>query len=154
MNLKTIAILCMSLFLFSACMGKNDYSLQPPKDQPIELTKLSANGMPDQQAANLAKQIISEQEQVEGVRAVNNGDELLIGIKLNHHDRINMDNLEKTFRKKMKRNFSDMKVTLSTDEKIHLELKNLEEDLQANRLSKEKFEKRLQKIIKLSKEET
>src|SRR5699024_3106016 len=117
-------------------------------------TKLSANGMPDQQAANLAKQIISEQEQVEGVRAVNNGDELLIGIKLNHHDRINMDNLEKTFRKKMKRNFSDMKVTLSTDEKIHLELKNLEEDLQAKRLSKEKFEKRLQKIIKLSKEET
>src|SRR5699024_1917942 len=134
-------------------MGKGDYSLQPPKDQPLELTKLSSNGQQDQQAANQAKQLLSEQGEIAGVRAVNDKEDLLIGVKLNHHDRIDMDDIERKLRKKMKQNFSNMNVTLSTDKKIHLELEKLEKKMQADAVSKEAVSKRLQKIKKLSKEE-
>jgi|SRR5699024_9368416 len=154
MHLKSLWMLFVSVLMLTACMGKSDYSLEPPQDQPLELTKLSANEKVDQQASHKAKKILSEQGEIAGVRAVNDGKELLIGVKLNHHDRINMADIESNLRQKMKQSFSNMKVTLSTDKKIHLELEKLEKEVQQKGISKEAITKRLQKIKKLSKEET
>src|SRR5699024_442026 len=122
-------IIFISVVILSACMGDGGTnSLKPSGNQPLELTKLSANGMPDQQPANQAKQIISEKEEVEGVFAANDGKELVIGVKLKHHDRFKMDKIQSSLRKKLDQQYSDMVVTLSTDEKIHLELRKLEQN--------------------------
>lgn len=154
MNLKLNFILISCLFIMTACMNSN-YSLEPEKSQPMELTKLSSDlGIPDQQASNQAKQILSNYDEVQGVRAVNHNKQLLIGVKLKHHDRLQLDQLERDLRKKIKRNFSEMTITLSTDEKIHLEVKKLEKAMLNNELKEKELEKRIEKIRKLSKEET
>src|SRR5699024_2607268 len=143
------------VFIMTACMNQeSNYSLEPEKDQPMELTKLSSGGLPDQQPANQAKQILSTYEEVENVRAVNYDQQLLIGVKLNHHDRIQLDQIERDLRKKIKRNFSEMTVTLSTDEKIHLEVEKLEKDLTANEIKAKELKGKIKQIKSLSKEKT
>lgn len=156
MKLKRILILLGSLFLFSACSAAIDSNLglQPPKDQPLELTKLSAKGISDQLPADQAKRILSEYDEVQAVRAVNDRDTLLIGVKLNHFDRFRMDDIERRLRKKVKRDFSEMNIKLSTDEKIHFELTKLEDAIVNKEITKKDIKKRMKKIEKLSGEET
>lgn len=156
MQRKILLTITLAGLLLSACMGKPNYnSLEPTNQQPLELSRLSSEGISHQNSSVQAKQALSEEEEVIGVRAVNDGkDQLLVGIKLRHHDRINKDELEKKLHNKAQEQFPNKKVMLSTDEKIHLELKRLEEDLQNDRISKKDFHKRLEQIRQLSKEET
>ncbi len=152
---KQILLLFACFLLLAACNGRNNVmGLKPPADQPIELTKLSAKGVTDQQPADQAKNILSEYDEVEAVRAVNDGDMLVIGVKLHHNDRFRMDDIERNLRKKVKKNFSDMDITLSTDEKIHIELTKLEDELVNKKISKDDVKKRIKKIKKLSEEKT
>lgn len=153
---KVLLTVILAGLMLSACMGKPNYnSLEPANQQPVELSRLSSKGISHQDTSVQAKQALSEDKEVIGVRAVNDGkDQLLVGVKLRHHDRVNKDELEKQLHKKVQKQFSDKKIMLSTDEKIHLELKKLEDDLQNDRLSKKDFQERLKKIKKLSGEQT
>ena len=47
-----------------------------------------------------------------------------------------------------------MKVTLSTDQKILLELKKLENEIENRSINHEELKKRVKKLVKLSKEQT
>src|SRR5699024_8006603 len=94
-----------------------------------ELTKLSVRGVTDQQPSDQAKEFLSHFEEISGVRAVNHDGEIVIAVDVHHHDRFSLDNIEEALRKDVRQNFSNMKVTLSTDQKIFIELKQLEEDI-------------------------
>lgn len=131
-----------------------DTTFQSSGNDSLELSKLASEGITDQQPANQAKHFLSNYEEVAAVRAVNQDNQLLVAIEINHHDRFSLDDLEKELTKDVKKNFSDMKVTLSTDKKILIELRRLEEEISANTLSHEEIKERLHKIKKLSKEET
>lgn len=156
MNLKRIIITFLTVIVLTACMNNGDeQSLQPTNEnQDLELLKLSSTGMNDQQASNQAKEILSEHEEITAVRAVNAGEHLLIAIEVEHFERFDLDNIERDLRKKVKRNFRDMKVTLSTDEKILLELKKLENEIENRSINHEELKKRVKKLVKLSKEQT
>lgn len=156
MNLKRIIITFLTVIVLTACMNNDgEQSLQPTNEnQDLELLKLSSTGMNDQQASNQAKEILSEHEEITAVRAVNAGEHLLIAIEVEHFERFDLDNIERDLRKKVKRNFRDMKVTLSTDEKILLELKKLENEIENRSINHEELKKRVKKLVKLSKEQT
>lgn len=149
-------LLIVSIFTLTGCMNNNDeQSLQRTGDnQNLELIKLQSAGINDQQAANQAKQIISEYEEVTHVRAVNAGEHLLIAIDVEHFERFELDEIERDLQEKVKKNFSNMKVTLSTDQKILLELEKLENQIETQRIDHDKLEKKVKELVSLSKEQT
>lgn len=155
---KQYQILCLLtiLFLSISHMGctKKDPTVNPSTNDSLELTKLAAKGITDQQPADLAKQYLSRFEEVSAVRAVNNDGRLVVGVEVHHHDRFSLEHLEKELEKNIKKSFSNMDITLSTDQKIIIELARLEEDMLAKDITKDDIGKRLTKIIELSKEET
>lgn len=135
------------------CTNK-DPTWQSAKNDSLELTKLSVRGITDQQAADKAKEFLSHFEEVAAVRAVNHDGELVVAVEVKHHDRFSLDNIEEALREDVRENFSDMNVTLSTDQKIFIELKQLETDILDEKVEKKEVKKRLKQIKKLSKEET
>src|SRR5699024_305766 len=140
-------------FMLVAWTNK-DPTWQSTKNDSLELTKLSVRGITDQQPADKAKEFLSHFEEVAGVRAVNHDGELVVAVDVKHHDRFSLDNIEQALREDVKENFSDMNVTLSTDQKIFIELKQLETDILDEKVEKKEVKKRLKQIKKLSKEET
>lgn len=141
------------IFILVGCM-QSETSYDRAEDNSLELTKLSTKGLTDQQPADQAKHFLSQFEEVSSVRAVNNDGQLLIAVELNHHDRFATDRLEKELTKEVKKQYNDMQITLSTDQKVLLELRKLEEAITNNNISKEDIKKELHRIKKLSKEQT
>lgn len=155
MHFKKLLLVTGCLIIMTACMGKqNDLGLAPDESQPLELTKLRANQINGQDAANKAKNILSNYEEVKAVRAVNHNKQLLVGVELNHNDRFQMHEIEKKLKKELEKDFNDTNIHLSTDQKIHLEVKKLENAIQDEQLSDKDISKRIKKIINLSNEKT
>lgn len=155
MYVKKIFFLLLALLLFSGC-AENDRNetLTPTGDQPLELTKLSTNKMINQQPSNDAKDFISQYEEVAGIFAVNDDKQLMIAIDVDHQDRFDLTDIEKALKKKAEDNFSDMTITLSTDQKLWIEIEQLEHKLQSNKISKKELSKQISDLKSLLKEET
>lgn len=155
MNVKKMIFIALVLIIFSGCLNKDkNLTLEPKGNQPMGLVKLASDEKIDQQPSNNAKELLSNYEEISGVRAVNHNNQLVVAVDVDHDDRFNLDNIERDVSKKIKRDFSNMKVTISTDQKILLELEDLENALQKNNISEKELKKRLQEIKKLSKEQT
>ncbi|MGG3855053.1 sporulation protein [Caldifermentibacillus hisashii] len=78
----------------------------------------------------------------------------LVAFKVHHLERFRMKKIEKQLTKELQKQFKDLSFTVSSDFKIFLESVRLNEKVEKENLSKEKKEKRLQEIIKLSREKT
>lgn len=78
----------------------------------------------------------------------------LVAFKVHHLERFRMKKIEKQLTKELQKQFKDLTFTVSSDFKIFLEAIRLNEKVEKENLSKEKKEKRLQEIIKLSREKT
>lgn len=78
----------------------------------------------------------------------------LVAFKVHHLERFRMKKIEKQLTKELQKQFKDLTFTVSSDFKIFLEAVRLNEKVEKENLSKEKKEKRLQEIIKLSREKT
>jgi len=78
----------------------------------------------------------------------------LVAIKVQHLKRFRLKKIEKQLMKELQKQFKDLSFTVSSDFKIFLEAVRLNEKMEKENLSKEKKEKRLQEIIKLSQEKT
>jgi len=144
------------IFLFVVCNANSntDTSQQGEKNNDIELTEISNTKTVDQQPSNQAKQVLQKYTNITKVKAANTSKLLLIAIDIKHSKRFSLKKTEQYLAKKMKKEFPDMKVEFSTDQKIVLELDQLEKDLQANKVSNKKLKKRLKKLAKLKNEKT
>ncbi len=78
----------------------------------------------------------------------------LVAFKVHHLERFRMKKIEKQLTKELQKQFKDLTFTVSSDFKIFLEAVRLNEKVEKENLSKKKKEKRLQEIIKLSREKT
>lgn len=155
MKRHLLLFISICLFVSIGCTNKNrEQILEPTGDQPIELLKLKSNSVADQNASNQAKEIVSKYEEVAGVRAINYDNQLIVAIDVDHLDRFNLSEIEKELRKKINDSFSDMIVTVSTDQKIIIELEKLEKQIQAKSISEKELKKKMNDIKKLSKEQT
>lgn len=142
--------------IFILTVGCNDENnTQQNQDQnPINVTQISTKKVYDQEYSNEAKQILSTKENINNVYAVNSDDLLVIAIEVPHHARFNLKKLNTKLSKEMDKKFKDIKVELATDKKIILELKDLEEKIKNDKISKKELNKRLKHISKLLKEMT
>lgn len=139
-----------ALILFGCANHTNEETTQ----HDVEFTKLSASYSVDQTPSNLAKELLSKQDAVKNIKAVNSTDQLLIGIEIDHMQRFRLKEIEKELEKEMKKKFDDYKIELSMDKKIVLELEELENKIQQKTIKKKKLEKEIDRIIKLSHEQT
>lgn len=144
----------LSLFACSTPIDEGQDILQPSRNEPLHLMKLSSKGLTDQQPAIEAKHFLSERDDVSRVRAVNYGDDLIVAIDVNHLKRLRLKKIQSEVQEEIDEQFSNLHVTLSTDQKILLELKRLEEQLEANEINEEDLKQKVTDIKKLSKEET
>lgn len=156
-EMKKTFILSLSLLFFalSGCMNdKQPTNLEPTRNDPLSLMKLSSKGMTDQQPAMDAKQFLSKEESLSGVRAVNHNDELFIAIEVDNFQRFNLKDIEKDVRKKVNNKYKNFHVTVVSDEKLVIELKELEEKVENNNITDEQLGKQIEELKKLSKEQT
>jgi len=148
-------LLIVALLTITACMNNtNEFAFEPVRNDDLELTKLSSYGIYDQNPANKAKDMLSKHDGVSRLRAVNDRNDLVIGVGVRQHKRFSLKEIENEMRKELNEYFSDLEVTISTDKKILLELKKLEEGIENDELTNEQLEEKLTKIKRLSKEET
>src|SRR5699024_8806028 len=129
-HIKHIIILAGCLFMLAACTNKPiNQNIKQQNNQGLELNKINANSPVDQQSANRAKHLLNKYEEIKSFRGVNLGKQLLAGDQLKDLVGFNKNDIEKKITKDIKKHVPDLKVNLSTDEKIHLESKKLEQAL-------------------------
>ena len=74
MYLKRVFFLVVSIFIIAACTNetqKDPTFLPNDNNRDLELVKLSSDGIISQNPSNQAKEILSNYEEVSGVRAAN-----------------------------------------------------------------------------------
>lgn len=120
----------------------------------IEYTNLSTAQSLHQEAANAAKEMLSEHEDITSVRAVNSKNDLIVAIEIQHLKRFNLQKIRKKIQKEMDNKFSDLHVVVSSDKKIILEVKQLEEKIVSGSISKKALNNKIKKLVKLAKEQT
>jgi hypothetical protein len=143
---------CLALLL-TACGNEPQEQGQQGRDSP-DITKISNEKLISQKPANEAKDILSDHEEITAIKAVNTKDSLFIAVEVEHHERFTMEQLEKKYKKEMKKHFKDLKIEFSTDKKIVLELDKLEQKINHNDISKKEIEKKFKQIVNLAKEQT
>lgn len=152
---RLILILCLVITLFLFGCGNNSTSkANNHNESEIQFTKLNTSDAIDQQVSNEAKQIISKFNEIKAVKAVNSKDAIVTAVEVDHLERFTLQEVKEKVEKKLKKEIKQKKVIVSTDKKIFLELDKLEAKLQSKELSKEKLDKKIKEIIKLSKEQT
>lgn len=151
----TILFVIFSLLFLIGCSNDvKDTALEEINNQSPELMKLSTQGITDQRVSNQAKQSLSEHPEVSQVRAVNIGDDLFVAVDIRQRDRFSLDKIDSKLRKQLIEQYPNMNVTLSTDQKFIIELEKLEKKIDKKDIKNKTLEKRIDKLKKLSKEET
>lgn len=143
----------ISLLFLIGCSHKEATS-DRPSNESLQLTKLATQGITDQQPANDAKQYLSQFPEVSQVRAVNVDGTLFVAVNVRQRDRFSLDKIESNFQKQIEEQQPNMDVTLSTDQKFIVELEKLEKKIDKNEIKKKTLKKKIDKLKKLSKEET
>ncbi|MGG3892176.1 YhcN/YlaJ family sporulation lipoprotein [Metabacillus fastidiosus] len=148
----TARIICIFflVIVMAGCSGmhKNE------ETNKSNVTDVSFKNSHDQSVTEKMKQLLENEEEVKNIRAVNSDKELLIAAEINHMDRFRLKEIQQKLEKKVKKQYADYKVTISTDKKIFLELEQLENKMRTKKLSKKKVEKEMNRIKNLSKETT
>lgn len=107
-----------------------------------------------QHDSNKAKEIVAAFPETTTIFAANTKDRLMLAFDVTHMNRFQLKEIKQNVKKKLEKELPHTKIEISTDEKMRLELKKLEEDLHTKNLPQQTVEKRIKQIISLSKEET
>lgn len=141
----------MVLCFLVACNQDSDQSNDQTQAEP---TKMSTSSLPDQSPSNQAKSKLRKYDETTNIYAVNTDKKLVVAYEVHHHDRLKLAKFEKKLTKKLKKQFDDYKIEVSTDKKIVMELSDLEKKISQRNIGKKKLEKEVKHLIKLSKDKT
>src|SRR5699024_11131545 len=149
MNQRKIVYLfisTLSIFIMLGC------SSEQPKYESNQITNISNSKSNNQQHANKAKKLLSGYNEVSSNQAINNDTDLLIAVDINHEDCYQLDELEKNLRKKVEKQFKNLNVTLSTYQKLLIEVEKLEHKLENGEISEKKLTKKMKQLHALMQE--
>lgn len=139
-------------FIVLLCGCTNTTSSDKSNDNGASIIQTSTNYQ--QETSQQAKRLIANEHEFNEIFAVNTDKLLVIGLDPKHHDRLQLKELRKSFKEILESNGIKQDIELSTDQKIILELRKLEEQLANRTLSKKQLNEELKRIQKLSKEQT
>lgn len=146
-QLGLIVFVCGAI---SGCAAHEDDTFQNKNN----FTNVSSERPIDQSLANKVEKELIKEKDISKVRAVNTNKELLLAIKTPQFDRLHLKKIEKRVTSDLKDEYPHYKVTVSTDQKLFLELNKLEQKIQQNNVNKKKLLKEFSNLKKLMKEKT
>jgi tRNA U54 and U55 pseudouridine synthase Pus10 len=150
---KRCCLVFAVLFLFlTACANQENQEIN---SQTNEMSTLQAKSSTTEQGiAERAEREVLAFEEVVDVVAINNNDQLLVGFKIKQFSKLRTKEIEGKINKKLKKEFPNYETTASSDLKIFLETEKVKKQLSTNITKQKDVDKRMSKIIKLSKEQT
>ncbi|HEX6595190.1 MAG TPA: hypothetical protein VF095_11530 [Bacillota bacterium] len=153
LNNETLFSFILASVLLFGCTT-NSQVVPNDHGNDTQFTTISTNQATDQKISNQAKEKLSADENIIHVKAANSKKHLALAFEVPHLKRFQLQKIKKQVKDDLKREFPKMKVEVSTDQKIILELERLEEQLQTDSLSEKKLNKEMKRIIGLMKEQT
>ncbi|MDV7766039.1 YhcN/YlaJ family sporulation lipoprotein [Peribacillus sp. CSMR9] len=124
------------------------------KERGLNISKVHTNKPIDQTAANQAKSKLMNRDEVADVKAVNSNKELLVAIKVENFDRLRLKKIEKKSQTELEDMFPDYKVLVSTDQKMFIELEQLEQELEKDHTKMDSLNRDFKRIKALLNEKT
>jgi PBP1b-binding outer membrane lipoprotein LpoB len=145
---KTLISLLFLIILVIGCNKPKDESEKKNDNSHIQIAYVQNNQSPSQEA----KKVIFSMPEVTDVKAVNSEKEIFLAVKPKHLERFQLASLKKKIKMKIEKNNPEMKVTVSTDQKIFTLLGELESKLD-KKIDTQDIDKELKKIKKKSTDE-
>lgn len=133
----------------TGCQMENETKEKTESSQTLPLS--SSDGALNQSPSNQAEKVMDRKNHLKDIKAVNDDKKLLIAAQIPHNDRFQIKDIEKDLKKQAKKQFPGHEITLSLDQKINLEVKDLKQRIGKREISKKKLSKEIDRIIKLSK---
>ncbi|WHZ59475.1 YhcN/YlaJ family sporulation lipoprotein [Metabacillus hrfriensis] len=143
-------IILTAIGLSSGCNGNLNQQVSENNDMNIEYVHTS--GPIDQTVANQSKEKVVKKEEISSVKAVNTDKELLLAVKVHQFDRFRLKSIKKKLKLDIEKMHPEYKIFVSTDQKIYLELEQLEQKLQKDHTQMKSLKKDFDKIKSLMKE--
>ncbi|WP_152657369.1 hypothetical protein [Oceanobacillus sp. CFH 90083] len=147
MRFKKMTLLLIFIAFLAGCNHDNESSSENPN-----IEHLSTNSY--QETAAQSKKLLMDKDDIKAVHAVNTKDTLLVTIDVPHHERFSLQDIKKAYQKELEQTFPNFTIELSTDKKIILETSKLEEKMTNQAITEEEIKKKIEEIIRLSKEQT
>jgi hypothetical protein len=153
-KINTYLLVGMVIILASGCTGNQNQL--GDDNEGLSISQVHTSKPISQSVANQAKvNVITEtEEEISDVKAVNTDKELLVAIKVGQFDRFQLKKIEKEVKTDLEKMYPDHKVLVSTDQKMYIELEQLEQKLQKNKTNMKTLKKDFSKIKTLMKEQT
>lgn len=142
---KLVIIIIILVSYLTACS-----QYEPKNIEGIDAAELDISQIPSQQAEAKVKGI----DEVTEVIAVNKDNKLLLAFRVKQFEKFRLDQIEKKVKEKLKKDFKDYDITVSSDLKIYLESTKIKNDVYSNKIEESKVEKEMERVIKLSEEQT
>lgn len=149
-TLKTSLFLITVIGFVSGCSGNSN---QIDNNKNLNISKVHTSSPIDQSVANQAKDRLLADDEVSDVKAVNSDKELLVAVKVDNFDRFRLKSIEKQAKSDFENMFPDYKVLVSTDQKMFLELDQLEQKLEKDKTKMDSLKKDFKRIKSLMKEQ-
>ena len=141
------------IFLASILVGCNTTE-QGQESPDVNLTKVTNQKEINLDLSNRVKEFLSKEENISSVHAVNSNNLLVVAIDIPQMKRFNLQDIKNNIKKKLQKKFEASEVYVTTDQKIILELDQLEQKINQSSLTQKKLTKELKRIIKLMNEQT
>ena len=149
-TLKTFLFLITVIGFVSGCSGNSN---QIDNNKNLNISKVHTSSPIEQSVANQAKDRLLAEEEVSDVKAVNSDKELLVAVKVDNFDRFRLTSIKKQAQSDLENMFPDYKVLISTDQKMFLELDQLEQKLEKDKTKMDSLKKDFKEIKSLMKEQ-
>ncbi|GEN30600.1 hypothetical protein HNQ35_001475 [Cerasibacillus quisquiliarum] len=147
LKLKSSIFYFLIIFSLIGCQT-NNHTLKEPS-----FTKISTTDH-DQHLSNQIKEYLASDKNLSMINAVNAGKDVIVTIDIPHIKRFKLATIRKKLEKDIKEEFNLNNVRVSTDQKIIIELDKLENRIERSEMTAEEIKSEVDRIIKLSKEET
>src|SRR5690625_2473123 len=148
---KVILAFFMIVIFFTGCSQSNEIN-EGQSDSETDITQLSSQQTQDPTKSQPAKEAINTLIEVTSVQVVDADDKMVVAFEVKHIHRFQLKSLRSSVKQKIESMYPDNDVTVTTDQKIVHETKELEKS--RKKLSKKELKKQLERIIKMDKEKT
>jgi hypothetical protein len=152
---RPLVLCCLVILTASGCSAtgqKSDTKLAILKTTNPSPVVTEKNQKPNK--VEKIKHDISRMPELYDVAVIKGKKDILVAYKVKHLHRFKMKKIEKSINKLLEKKYPKESFTVSSDYKIFLEAVRLNERIKTGKMTKEKAEKRLKQIIKMTNEMT
>lgn len=144
--MKRLFSLILFVFIVTACANQ--------ESQVITNMSIADDLQVKQTIALRAEEKVRKMKEVTEAVAINNKKQLLIAFRVKQFEKFRLPKVEKKIKDALKEEFPNNDINVSSDLKIFLETNKIKNDIYNKKLSEDKITKEIERVKKLSEEQT